>query len=164
MTETPESVAKIVGLNGGKLVGKTRLQKSSYFLEELGVGFGFPFEYYFYGPYSEELSEFLDYASALNLIDVKWDRTSAGDKYAIFETKSKFEDEDIDDFRKSILSVLAGYDSVVLELAATADFLEKNGYGTEAWKETCSRKAEKASQNRIVKAKDLLGALRAFNS
>ena len=33
-------VARLVHLNGGHLVGKTRLQKSTYFLEAMEAGFG----------------------------------------------------------------------------------------------------------------------------
>jgi uncharacterized protein YwgA len=50
------TVRRIVKLNGGRLTGKTRLQKSAYFLESYDVGFGLEFEYHHYGPYSEELA------------------------------------------------------------------------------------------------------------
>ena len=38
------------------LVGRTRFQKTAYFLEAAGVGYGFDFSYHYYGPYSEELA------------------------------------------------------------------------------------------------------------
>jgi hypothetical protein len=61
-------LAKILHLNGGELIGKTRLQKSFYFLEKIGVGFGFNFQYHHYGPYSEELTTAAQDAIALGLV------------------------------------------------------------------------------------------------
>jgi hypothetical protein len=49
MADTTD-VVRLVRSNGGSLVGDTRLQKSAYFLEKLGAGFGFPFSYHHYGP------------------------------------------------------------------------------------------------------------------
>ena len=50
MTQDAADVAKVIELNGGELIGRTRLQKTFYFLERLGVGFGFDFQYHHYGP------------------------------------------------------------------------------------------------------------------
>jgi hypothetical protein len=62
------TVRRIVKLNGGRLTGKTRLQKSAYFLESYDVGFGLEFEYHHYGPYSEELASLAEDARDLQLM------------------------------------------------------------------------------------------------
>jgi uncharacterized protein YwgA len=40
----------------GEIVGRIRIQKIFYLLEQLGMGGGIWFSYHHYGPYSEELS------------------------------------------------------------------------------------------------------------
>ena len=49
-----EKAADIVRAAGGRVVGRTRLQKIGYLLELAGLGEGFPYAYRYYGPYSEE--------------------------------------------------------------------------------------------------------------
>ncbi len=61
-----------------------------------------------------------------------------------------------------MLKILGQYDATVLELAATADFLEKNGYADKAWEETERRKVSKISAARVRNAKKLLEELRAL--
>jgi uncharacterized protein YwgA len=158
-----EIAARIVRLNGGRLVGKTRLQKSAYFLESLGVGFGLDFTYHHYGPYSEELEYLANDARALRLIEVDWQRSAEGVEYAIFQDRSSgLSTEPDDGRRRAIMMVLAQYTSTELELAATADFLGHNGYGEDAWEETARRKSSKISRDRVARAKYLLERLHAF--
>lgn len=159
-SDLPYITAKIVSLNDNRLVGKTRLQKTFYFLEEFDVGFGISFEYHHYGPYSEDLNTAVDDAEDLGIIDVQWKNTQAGTSYAVFSSKISPEEERSDKKRKNILRALSRFDSVVVELAATADFLEKNGYATDPWKETRVRKPEKATIDRLNKAKVLLDELK----
>ena len=45
MTNQGEAVREIVALSGGRLIGKTRLQKAGYLLELAGLGYGFDFSY-----------------------------------------------------------------------------------------------------------------------
>src|SRR5262249_49914581 len=80
-------VAGLLKLNGGKLVGRTRLQKSVYLLKLSGIDLGFDFDYHYYGPYSEELAVAARDAEALDLIEVEW-RNSYGNEYAIFHLKT----------------------------------------------------------------------------
>jgi len=155
-----ETVARIVRLNGGRLVGKTRLQKSAYFLESLGIGFGLDFAYHHYGPYSEELEYLANDARALDLIHVDWHRSAEGAEYAIFvDTSGRVITEPDDPERAAVLRVLSQFTATELELAATADFLARNGYGKAAWEETSRRKASKISRERIARAQVLLDRL-----
>ena len=49
-------VAAIVRDAGGRIVGRTRLQKVAYLLSIAGLEEGLPFTYKHYGPYSEDLA------------------------------------------------------------------------------------------------------------
>src|SRR5437016_4025994 len=84
MAALAEAVGDLVRLNGGTLIGKTRLQKTAYLLESRNLGFGFYFEYYHYGPYSEELSVAAGDALALNIVDLAWKNTTSGVQYAVY--------------------------------------------------------------------------------
>ena len=160
MNVCADNITKIVSLNGGRLVGKTRFQKTAYFLEEFGVGFGFNFEYYHYGPYSEDLSVLMSDAEILGICGVEWNETSTGTRYAVFSSPSDELDEHPNDKeRKKILDILSSYDAVTLELASTADFLKNFELFDDEWEETIRRKREKATTDRIKRAKTLLSDL-----
>jgi uncharacterized protein YwgA len=156
-------VARLVYLNGGQLIGKTRLQKSAYFLETKGVGLGVDFNYHRFGPYSDELSSSTDDAQALQLLNVDWKASQAGTRYAVFTTaQAKFDESEYDRHRRQILDVLKKYSAVEVELAATADFLKRNGYANDPWAETRRRKASKVAEDRLAKAQLLLGEIEAL--
>ncbi|MDF3218557.1 hypothetical protein EN962_32560 [Mesorhizobium sp. M7A.F.Ca.CA.001.09.2.1] len=155
-------IAKILNLNGGELVGKTRLQKTFYFLERLGIGFGYDFQYYHYGPYSEELTISAQDSVALGFVNHDKRVGTRSQLYSVFQSLLKDERDPLDASRKHALKILAGYDPISLELAATADFLESAGYGLDAWSETAVRKSSKATPERIEKAKKLLSDLQGL--
>jgi len=159
MKSSAEYVAKIIFLNGGTLVGKTRLQKTAYFLEELSVGNDADFEYYYYGPYSEEVSIGVEDAVALNYIATELKNTKAGTEYAIFKSILDIKEDTCDVIRKDVLRILDQYDAVSIELAATADFLKKNGFKENPWDETSKRKPDKATKERIEKAQEIIDKL-----
>src|SRR4051794_31385770 len=140
MSDLPKAVAEITALNGGTLTGKTRLQKTAYLLESKGVGYGFDFAYHYYGPYSEELATAAEDAEALGLLSINEYVTAAGFPYAVFNTGIEAPTgSDTMARRARILSALNAYDSITLELAATADFLAKNGFSSDPWAETGRR-------------------------
>lgn len=158
-------VARLVALNGGQIVGKTRLQKSAYFLEALQVGLGIDFSYYRFGPFSEELSNLTDDAIALKMLDIDWKLSQAGTQYAVFSSSSAcshIPTQDFDDRRREILDLLKRYSAIELELAATANFLKFNGYSEDPWTETQRRKATKAAPEKVKNSQKLLGELEAF--
>jgi uncharacterized protein YwgA len=166
MTSAAELIPEILSLNGGIVKGKTRFQKSVYFLETHSLGYGFEFDYHHYGPYSEELSIAASDAKALELIEIRWEHSQSGVSFAVYSNRDepdrRLPHREHDGARQALLAVLKRYDSVVLELAATADFLSKRGYAEDPWKETLERKASKATPPRIAEAKKLLEELRAF--
>jgi uncharacterized protein YwgA len=163
MTDFLESISKIIQLYGGELVGKTRLQKSAYFLERFGVGFGFDFEYHHYGPYSDELSIASDDANALGIVNIEWSETKSGNSFAIFRSgEVPVAEDENDERREKIIDKLRHYNSIDLELAATSDFLKNNGYPDDPWAEVKVRKATKSSPGRIESAQRLLAELEAL--
>ncbi len=157
-----EAVREIIATHRGRLTGRTRLQKTAYFLETIGLGYGFDFKYHYYGPYSEELAIATNDARALDFIAINDDTSRAGLSLTIFEVKtpSAHGMTEGNEKRRKLVNKLQEYDTTTLELAATADFLEKNGYRTDPWSETRRRKSIKATAERIEKAKQLLSELR----
>ena len=53
-------IPSLVVAAGGELVGKIRLQKVVYLLDQIGIRSGFSYEYHHYGPYSEGLADCVD--------------------------------------------------------------------------------------------------------
>jgi len=160
LAHNPMAVARINDLSGGEIVGNTRLQKSTYFLESWGIGFGFGYTYHYYGPFSEELRDSSEDAVELGLIRQVPGTTKSGNTYYTYQCIDKPEaDPDLDDKRRSILSVTGQYDSICLEIAATADYLRQNGFDKSFWDETAARKSSKCTPETIAAAKELLGKL-----
>ena len=157
-----DAVAQLITLNGGRLVGRTRLQKSVYLLKACGIDLGFDFDYHHYGPYSEELAIAARDAEALGLVDVEW-RNSYGNEYAIFQSTVGVDKFPQAEKARHILQALGRYEATVLELAATADFLRKNGYENDAWDETIDRKASKVTKQRLDQSRKLLQELLAVH-
>ena len=60
-------------------VGKTKIQKITYFLQEAhGIPLVYPFRMHFYGPYSDELDGVLSLTSSLGYIDINPDPNGYG--------------------------------------------------------------------------------------
>jgi len=141
-----EDAADIVRDAGGKVVGKTRLQKMAYLLEVSGLGSGFPFEYRHYGPFSEELANAVVIAQIAGLITEEEHTASWGGSYSIFNSVSGASNPHVNAARLRILALGSEANPISLELAATAAYLaakEKNG---DPWAETERRKPEKAAK------------------
>ena len=154
--------ADIVRDAGGRLVGRTRLQKLTYFLELAGLGEGFVFEYRHYGPYSEELANAARGADFLGYLDEADMPTNWGGFYSVYTTENKSPSTS-DVARLSIAQVGAKADPVELELAATAAFLAVEG-SFDPWGETARRKPEKAEGSRLANARALYKSLRAIKT
>ncbi len=162
MTDLSKLVADVITLNGGSLVGKTRLQKTLYLLEQRGMGSGIDFDYHYYGPYSEGLTQATRWAELEGLLTEEEDVASSGDLYSTFRARTE-PDESVGQLNKeevsSYLRVLKNYNGIELELAATIHYLQNHGYDESAINETRARKPSKASDGRIKRACDLLRAL-----
>ena len=140
-----EKAASIVRDAGGRVVGRTRLQKMAFLLEITGLGDGFNFEYRHYGPYSEQLANAVSTAAIAGLISEEERATDWGGSYSIF-TASPNPDMTVSEARRELISCAVSADPIALELAATAAFLANEGESAP-WNETARRKPEKAESS-----------------
>jgi uncharacterized protein YwgA len=165
MVDTGQSAtaaSSIVQDAGGEIVGKTRIQKATYFLECMGLGSGFNFYYKHYGPYSDDLSRALHYARELGLTVEEDKRTAWGGVYTVFHTVDGGA-PDANDARKEVLSIARDANPVALELAATALFLKCEGE-ENPWPEVENLKPSKANEVTINLAKELYEKFRAIQA
>jgi hypothetical protein len=159
-----EIVANVVALNGGRLVGRTRFQKTMYLLGQLGVRVPFEFEYHHYGPYSAELADALDAA-----VGTKWLTEGIGigyhdSAYSIFSSRRAKPDSlggaqglQVEKW----LRTLEEFTGTDLELAATLVYLrDESGVPTANLdNELKLLKPVKASDSRLKRAWHLLSQL-----
>ena len=157
MSDLASAVRQVISLGGGDFVGKTRLQKAFFLLEDRGIGFGLDFDYYHYGPYCEELSDAARDAVALGLLTLDWKSNPTGGEYAVYSTGAVLSPEsEIDRRRKTVINLVRENESVVVELAATARYLKMNGFESDFWEEVSVRKSKKYTDDRMRKACKLL--------
>ena len=147
-----EKAAGIVRDAGGRIVGRTRLQKIAYLLELCGLGEGFQFDYRHYGPYSEGLSDAIKMADAFGLISEEERRADWGGTYSIYSATDKA-GKSAAGARAVFAGVAAQIGAVELELAATAAYLSSREQCADPWGETQKLKPEKATDQRILEAK-----------
>lgn len=162
MTNLAEGIAEVVRLNGGELVGRTRLQKTCYFLEALEVGFEVEFDYHNFGPFSPEVALAVDDAQALGLLTSEERSGNYHVPYTVFRATEEaivYSSSKLVESRSTVLGALKLYSALVLELAATVHFLSENGFGDKCWEETVRRKSLKASGDRLSKSESLIGSL-----
>jgi uncharacterized protein YwgA len=158
-------IPSLVQVAGGEIVGKVRLQKIVYLLDQVGLQSGFSFEYRHYGPFSEDLAEQIEDDVVFgHLNEETRRRQSDGVPYTAYNAATPGEGERIDtsipiDQVTFALGQMKGRSSTVLELAATIHWLaEVEGY--EDWKaELVRRKGAKTQSGRDEKALELLRSL-----
>ncbi|QTN97843.1 hypothetical protein J8E27_06020 [Brucella sp. 458] len=145
---------------GGSVVGRTKFQKIAYLLTAAGFEDEFVFEYKHYGPYSEELSTALEFANLLSIIHEEKRATNWGGRYSIYSVANGEEEHDN---RTRLARMAKNADAILLELAATALFLKKNGVDAP-WDETERRKPEKSTDGRLDQAKQLYQRLQSIET
>lgn len=158
-----ERVAHIVRDAGGRVVGRTKLQKLAYFLVAAGLEPSIPFVYKHYGPYSEPLAAATRDAHLLRLLNERDEIAGWGGGYSVYSTTGQPR-QDVSAARIELAGIAAVADSVELELAATALFLAKEEGCNHAWQETERRKPEKADGGRLARAQELYRRLAAVQS
>lgn len=125
-----DTVAGLIALNGGRLVGKTRLQKTVYLLQQCGLDSNFEFEYHNFGPFSSELAECTKEAKIDGLIDISESQGFHGVPYSTFTAKidppREFLNMSAADVQK-LLRMMEGFSAIEMELAATIAFLNDCG-------------------------------------
>lgn len=148
-----DKVRNIILDAGGRIVGRTKLQKVCFFLEAAALGEGFRFKYKHYGPFSEDLAAAAQDAVALGGIVEKVFAASWGGFYSDFSVPL-LHTSTANQARLNLATEAAEADSIELELAATALFLSGEGFA-DPWYETARRKPEKADDGRLAKAQTL---------
>ena len=162
--EEARLVAAIVRDAGGRVVGRTRLQKMAFILEASGLGSGFPFIYKHYGPYSEELSNASRTAAILGILRETESPASWGGSFSTFEV-SMPPDLTVPESRRRMVHETVNADAIELELAATALYLSSARLGgSNAWSETARRKPEKAANGRLDRARTLYEKIRQIQT
>lgn len=147
-----QKAAEIVRDVGGRVVGRTKLQKIAYLLELAGLGGGFNFEYHHYGPYSEDLANAIRAADAFDFVKEEEHQADWGGVYSVYEATNHAGSSD--GGVRSIFAEKANQiGSIELELAATAAYLSAVEKCDEPWRETRRRKPEKATRARLEEAK-----------
>ena len=149
-----KKVAAIIADAGGRVVGRTRLQKVAYLLTVVGLEQGLVFKYKHYGPYSEDLAAAARVGKLLGDLSETEQYTSWGGSYSIYTAQAPA-GWNADVSRRGFAQIAADADAVELELAATAVFLSLEGF-RDPWEETARRKPEKIDNGRIERAKELL--------
>ncbi|MDL2298450.1 hypothetical protein LJC40_04825 [Synergistaceae bacterium OttesenSCG-928-D05] len=152
-------VVDVIKAAGGRLVGKTRLQKTIYLLQVAGWEAGFNYRYYHYGPYSEDLSDATNHGVYLGIVNEKEETTTWGGAYSIYSTTDKTPKTKMSAPLTKLIETAAKANSVVLELAATALYLHEEEGIKDPWAETEIRKSTKA-QEHLNEAKALYQDLR----
>jgi len=156
-----DCIVGIVALNGGRLVGKTRLQKTVYLLEKRGMSVGFDFEYHNFGPFSVDVARATDFAKAEGRLDERPQQGFHGVPYSLFETPERAPDRlgKLSAGEASeLLQIMGGYSAIELELAATMAFLADEGE-SDVDSALIQLKPAKATEERIARAHNLLDEL-----
>jgi uncharacterized protein YwgA len=154
MTDS-QRIATIIADSGGRVVGRTRLQKIAYLLTVTGLESDLAFSYKHYGPYSEDVATGARVGNLLGDLQENEYAATWGGSYSIYTTQSPASENES---RRQLAEIAAEADAIELELAATAVFLAKEGY-QDPWLETARRKPEKAGDERLGRSKQLLRSL-----
>jgi uncharacterized protein YwgA len=155
----------VIAAAGGRIVGRIRLQKIIFLIDQLGFESGFTYSYYHYGPYSEELARAIASAKIFHIIEETYEhRVADGASYSVFSVEKILDSKYIkkinsSDHIRSGLSILNRQNSTVLELAATIYWV-KNFENQPHWRdEVSNRKGPKTENGRLEKAERLLAEL-----
>lgn len=158
-----ELIAKVLKSADGEIVGRIRLQKIFYLLDQLGLNSKLKFAYHHYGPYSEELSTSITMAQLFDKsINEETGTTAFGSNYSIYKLNANYEIPDTQlgdiaqDKASQFITKMKSESSVVIELAATIHWLREKEQVAEWKNELKRRKSSKATDQNITKAEALL--------
>ena len=155
-------VVGLVALNGGEVVGKTRLQKLVYLLDQCRMESGFEFEYHNFGPFSAELARETDFASESGRLRLEEKRGFHEVPYTVFRTEEAAPTtlgKLPADKAKEILAIMARYTALDLEIAATIDWFRDHRDRQTVNREVQIRKPVKATLEHLEKGWRLLSEL-----
>jgi len=156
-----DAVADLIRDAGGRVVGRTKLQKIACLLELAGYGVGFDFRYKHFGPYSEQLASAAQLGPIFEKFFEEEKIASWGGRYSIYSSPVDAPVSSSSD-RVLLAKSAADADSVELELAVTAAFLAHEGE-SDPWGRTELLKPEKSRDGRLDRAKELYRRLRSVD-
>lgn len=162
MTTPNELLQQIFQAGDGEIVGRIRLQKIAYLLQQKGGGRVLFFTYHHYGPYSREFADALDRAVMLGEVNEDFRETGYGSTYSAFtwKKKSRKRPETVGSIpmaeAQADIEKLKMQPSVILELAATIHWLKVKEQ-VDDWREQLKiRKQLKATNTNIARAESVL--------
>jgi uncharacterized protein len=163
-TMKPEDIAVgVVALNGGRLVGRTRFQKTAYLLDACGMNSGLSFEYHYYGPYSFAFAEGWDSAIKSSGMHKEDKPGKHWIPYSVFTAPADSAPKCLGSMSASDarekLEIMKSRSDVVIELAATLHFLGRRPDIDDADLAVRRRKPIKATPENMRKAHQLLEKL-----
>lgn len=165
MTEREVKIAAVLDAAGGELIGRIRLQKVAYLLDQLGFESGFSYSYYHYGPYSRDLENAtLDATVFLGVKEQIDYRLSDGAAYSIFSRTGDPVDQaafgSLDpDYATELVRKFKATNPTILELAATAHWIAVRENRADWEAEVRKRKNVKSQNGRLEQALGLLREL-----
>ncbi|MGX9429984.1 MULTISPECIES: HD domain-containing protein [Bradyrhizobium] len=149
----------------GSGAGRTRMQKTIYLLDALGLRSGASYYYYNFGPFSDEVTNGISDSKFSGILfeEIGY-RVSDGSPFSIFKAdKPTGNIHQVGalpaDTVKGILQHFASCNSIVLELAATIHWLARVEKVSDWRGELVRRKGSKTQGGRMEKAAELLGEL-----
>jgi uncharacterized protein YwgA len=158
-------IPSLVVAAGGEIVGKIRLQKVVYLLDQMGLHSGFSYEYFHYGPYSEDLAERVEDDVIFGRLRAdRRRRLSDGVPYIAYFAEAHGDGDTLEahisaDRIQTALAEMQRRSATVLELAATIHWLAVVE-GVSDWKtELIRRKGAKTNNDRDQRAVELLRTL-----
>jgi uncharacterized protein YwgA len=158
-------IPSLVVAAGGEIVGKVRLQKIVYLLDQIGLNSGFSYEYFHYGPYSEDLAERVEDDVIFGHLHANQRRRlSDGVPYVAYSAEAPGDGDMLEthmsaDRVQTALVEMQRRSATVLELAATIHWLAVME-GIADWKtELIRRKGAKTNNDRDQRAIELLRTL-----
>ena len=147
----------------GKIAGKTRLQKTIHLLKLAKLDVGADFVISRFGPYSGKLADVAELLVLRGLIKENVEPIGVFDTFKSvyslpdLNSTSKAHKPKLDKKHKDILSQLARYSTVELEVASTIGFFLHSGHSAEtAVNKTKKMKPRKAIPPVLTKARDIL--------
>ena len=163
MIELETVLASVIASADGEIVGRVRLQKMIFLLQQQKFICDVPFRYHHYGPFSRKVDQAIDKAKALGIIKEELkQRSGDGADYSVFHSNFKahqsgpFEDKVL---FKNMLDIMKKHSSTVLELAATIYWLQHFECVGDWSDELVVRKGKKVENGRKEMALEALSEL-----
>ncbi|MCC6575009.1 MAG: hypothetical protein IT462_14625 [Planctomycetes bacterium] len=154
--------AVIAAHKNGEVVGRTRLQKTVWLLQRLGLPTEYSYMIHFYGPYSEGLHAEVGLLENLGIVEESPMMTRGGEPYFVAKVTQRkgLPVEQLDERVKKAIPVLESANSIVLELAATYDaFRDQGDSHDDAVQRVKRKKGSKCDNGNLEQALELLERL-----